>query len=150
MYLVFTRMPGKSYCRWFRSLLLCLYSIFWTLINSLVCWFCTSALGLVLFQWGREWPSLDWARSLSLAYNGMMSGLCLVLTEMGLCVVVVTPIWQLGFFLTCPNSSNITHTTGCNLIQFSQHPPAISHTPQGVTQYNSHSTLQQYHTHHRV
>ena len=37
MYLVFTRMPGESY-------------VFRALINSLVCWFCTSALGLFLFQ----------------------------------------------------------------------------------------------------
>ena len=50
MYLVFTRMPGESYCRRLRSLLLCLCDVFRTLINSLICWFCTSALGLVLFQ----------------------------------------------------------------------------------------------------
>ena len=50
MYLVFTRMPGESYCRRLRSLLLCLCDVFRMLINSLICWFCTSALGLVLFQ----------------------------------------------------------------------------------------------------
>ena len=50
MHLVFTRMPGESYCRRLRSLLLCLCDVFRTLINSLICWFCTSALGLVLFQ----------------------------------------------------------------------------------------------------
>ena len=94
MYLVFTRMAGESYCectsdgvyvpciythaRWellwmyfwwslctlylhacqvrvtvgdsVRSLLLCLCDVFRMLINSLICWFCTSALGLVLFQ----------------------------------------------------------------------------------------------------
>ena len=33
-----------------RSLLLCLCDVFRALINSLVCWFCTSALGLVLLQ----------------------------------------------------------------------------------------------------
>ena len=38
MYLVFTRMPGKSYRRQLRSLLLFLCYAFWTLINSLVCW----------------------------------------------------------------------------------------------------------------
>ena len=38
MYFVFTRMPGESYCRWLRSLLLYLCYIFWVLINSLVCW----------------------------------------------------------------------------------------------------------------
>ena len=38
---VFTCMPGEaeSYCRWLRSLLLCLCDVFWALINSLVCWF---------------------------------------------------------------------------------------------------------------
>ena len=50
MYLVFTRIPGESYCRQLRSLLLYLCYTFWALINSLVSWFCTSALGLVLFQ----------------------------------------------------------------------------------------------------
>ena len=37
-YLVFTRMPGESYCRWLRSLLLCLCDVFQALNNSLVCW----------------------------------------------------------------------------------------------------------------
>ena len=49
MYLVFTRMVGESYHRQLRSLLLYLHDIFQALINSLVCWFCTGALGLVLF-----------------------------------------------------------------------------------------------------
>ena len=39
-YLVFTRMPGESYHRWLRSLLLYLCYTFQALINSLVCWFC--------------------------------------------------------------------------------------------------------------
>ena len=49
--LIPTCMPGEteSYHRWFRSSL-CLHDIFHTLINSPVCWFCMSALGLVLFQ----------------------------------------------------------------------------------------------------
>ena len=50
MYLVFTRMPGESFRRRLRSLLLYLCDVFRALINSLVCWFWTSALGLVLFQ----------------------------------------------------------------------------------------------------
>ena len=50
MYLVFTRMPGESYHRRLKSLLLYLCYVFRALINSLECWFCTSALGLVLFQ----------------------------------------------------------------------------------------------------
>ena len=49
VYFVFTHIPGESYSRQFRSLLYLCY-IFWALINSLVCWFCTSAPGLVLFQ----------------------------------------------------------------------------------------------------
>ena len=49
MYLVFTRMPGKSYGRRLRSLL-CLCDVSRALITSLACWFCLSALGLVLFQ----------------------------------------------------------------------------------------------------
>jgi len=44
IYLVFTPMPGKSYCRRLRSLLLYLCYVFWALINSLVCWFCTSTV----------------------------------------------------------------------------------------------------------
>ena len=50
MYFVFTRMPGESYRRRLGSLLLCLCDVFRALITSLVCSFCTSALGLVLFQ----------------------------------------------------------------------------------------------------
>ena len=50
MYLVFTRMPGESYRRQLGSLLLCLCDVFRALINFLVCCFCTSVLGLVLFQ----------------------------------------------------------------------------------------------------
>ena len=39
MYLVFIHMPGESYCRQHRSLLLYLCYVFRALINSLVCWF---------------------------------------------------------------------------------------------------------------
>ena len=49
MYLVFTRMPGDSYRRRLRSLLLYLCYVFRALINSLVCWFCTNALALFCF-----------------------------------------------------------------------------------------------------
>ena len=45
-------MAGESYCRRLSSLLLCLCDVLRALIDSLVCWFCTSALGLVLFQIG--------------------------------------------------------------------------------------------------
>ena len=38
VYLAFTRMPGESYRRRLRSLLLCLCDVFRALINSLVCW----------------------------------------------------------------------------------------------------------------
>ena len=37
MYLSFTRVPGESYRRRLRSLLLCLCDVFRALINSLVC-----------------------------------------------------------------------------------------------------------------
>ena len=37
MYLLFTSMPGESYRRRLRSLLLCLCDVFRALINSLVC-----------------------------------------------------------------------------------------------------------------
>ena len=50
MYLVFTCMPGESYCRRLGSLLLCLCYVFWALINFFVCWFYMSSLGLILFQ----------------------------------------------------------------------------------------------------
>ena len=50
MYLAFIRMPGESYRRRLTSLLMYLCKVFRALINSLVCWFCTSVLGLVLFQ----------------------------------------------------------------------------------------------------
>ena len=50
MYLVFTRIPCESCCRRLRSLLSYLCYMFRALINFLVCWFCSSSLGLVLFQ----------------------------------------------------------------------------------------------------
>ena len=40
----------KGVNQWLGSLLLYLGYVFWALINSLLCWFCTSTLGLVLFQ----------------------------------------------------------------------------------------------------
>ena len=49
LYLVFACMRD-TYRKRLRSLLLCLCDVFRTLINSLVCWFCLSALGLVLVQ----------------------------------------------------------------------------------------------------
>ena len=44
-----TGMPGESYHRQLRSSLYLCYA-FRALINSLVCWFCTSTLGLIVFQ----------------------------------------------------------------------------------------------------
>ena len=52
MYLVFTRMPGGSYRGRLRSLFVVF--VFWALINSIVCWLCTGALGLVLFHTQRS------------------------------------------------------------------------------------------------
>ena len=60
MHLVFTRMPGASYHRRLRSLLLYLCYVLWALINSLVCWFCTSTQGHVLFK---TCLLLDWERA---------------------------------------------------------------------------------------
>ena len=40
MYLVFTRVPGESYCTRLRSLLLYLCYVFRAVINSLVCCVC--------------------------------------------------------------------------------------------------------------
>ena len=45
-----TNLSGKSYRRRLGSLLLYLCYVFWALLYSLVCCFCTTALGLVLFQ----------------------------------------------------------------------------------------------------
>ena len=36
--------------RWLRSWLLCLHGVFQALIEPLACWFCTGALGPILFQ----------------------------------------------------------------------------------------------------
>ena len=49
MYLVFARVPGES-CRRRLQFWVVRGDIFGALVNSLVCWFCRSALGLVLFQ----------------------------------------------------------------------------------------------------
>ena len=46
MYLVFTCMPGESYGRQLRSLLLCLCDVFQGLTNSLVSWFILLWLGM--------------------------------------------------------------------------------------------------------
>ena len=56
MYLVFTRIPGESYRRWLRSLLLCVCDVFRALINSLVyccCWLVIPLLALIFCccQW---------------------------------------------------------------------------------------------------
>ena len=51
MYLVFTRIPGESYRRRLRSLVLYLRYVFRALSNSLVCWFCMH-LGNHLRGWG--------------------------------------------------------------------------------------------------
>ena len=42
IYLVFTHMPGEGYSRW--QVFVSVGEIFWVLINSVVCWFCTIAL----------------------------------------------------------------------------------------------------------
>ena len=47
--LLFTCMPGERYHIGNRSMALRLCDVFLMLINSLVCWLCTSTLGLILF-----------------------------------------------------------------------------------------------------
>ena len=47
MYLVFARMPGESYRRRLRSLLLCWCDVLRAIINSLVCWFFLYVLQLM-------------------------------------------------------------------------------------------------------
>ena len=44
---IITQMPGESYHRQLGSLLLCSCDVFWALINCLVCWLCTGALGCI-------------------------------------------------------------------------------------------------------
>ena len=61
-YFVFTCMPGESYSRRLRSFLLCLCDVFRALINSLLCSFCTRALGLVPFQIYEYWHKGDTER----------------------------------------------------------------------------------------
>ena len=55
MYPVFTRMPGESYRRQLRSLLWCLYDV----LRALICWFSTSAVGLLLFETVPVWKFLS-------------------------------------------------------------------------------------------
>ena len=55
MYLVFTHMPGEGYCRWLRSLLLCLFR---ALINSLVFWQWTFSWGWDVVHWWQVFPTL--------------------------------------------------------------------------------------------
>ena len=54
LYLVFIRMPGESYRKRPRFLLLCLCDVFRVLINCRVCSISTGAPGLVLFQINRQ------------------------------------------------------------------------------------------------
>ena len=64
MYLVFTRMPGESYRRWLRSLLLYLCDVFRALINSLVCWFWTVTWSpRTVSDWNLLPPAPDWLQS---------------------------------------------------------------------------------------
>ena len=47
---LFICLPGESYFRKLRSLLLCLFDICWMLIIFFECWFCKGTLGLILFN----------------------------------------------------------------------------------------------------
>ena len=62
MYLVFTHMPGESYCRQLRYLL-CLCYVFQVLINSLVCWFISRGpVADACSNWGHPWGARERSR----------------------------------------------------------------------------------------
>ena len=84
MYLVFIRMPGESYCRRLRSLLLSLCYVFRALINSLVWWFIwTRVQCSVCFQ-------VDGIRNLSESFAYVSFGIVLFVWEvLPISVVVV-------------------------------------------------------------
>ena len=62
LYLVFTRMPGESYRRRLRSLLLYLCYVFRALINSLACWLYT--LVQAIDNDSIDESKIQWSRSL--------------------------------------------------------------------------------------
>ena len=63
MYLVFTCMPGESYHRWLRSLLLFLGYVFWVVVNSLVCWSKKSLACDVFWHFHHTFRSCSWHHS---------------------------------------------------------------------------------------
>ena len=99
MCLVFTCMPGESYRRQFRSLLLYLCYVFRVPINSLVCWFCMSALGLVLFQICSfsqcvfEYP-LKWCTYSAVCGDWEVWGDCVYLSRMKSCTSWMERGWR--------------------------------------------------------
>ena len=70
MYLVFTRMPGESYRKWLRSLLLYLCYVFRALINSLGCWFWAESWVV------QTWIRTGWIRLLTSQANQLIEGPC--------------------------------------------------------------------------
>ena len=61
MYFAFTRMPGESYCRILRSLLLCLCDVFRAQINSHVCWLYTTRVSyLAVYPEGSPFWAIDY------------------------------------------------------------------------------------------
>ena len=59
-FIYLAQMPGVSYCRQLRSLLLCFCDIFWVLINSLVCWQGWWLKAYGLFQMHGKHLDLNW------------------------------------------------------------------------------------------
>ena len=100
MYLVFTRMPGESYHRRLRSLLLCLCDVFRALINSLVCWFYAYSVKCRL--------ELSFSRALSLFRS--------YLYERKQCVIVqnqksLLPHWILVYARVCSRACPLLYCT---------------------------------------
>ena len=82
MYLLFTRMPGQSYRRRLRSLLLCLCYVFRALINSLVCVFQYLTEETI---WGEQFLLLNFA-------------VVVVLEEPALCLSCTSPSYMHMFY----------------------------------------------------
>ena len=71
MYFVFTRMPGESYRRPLRALLLYLCYVFRELFNSLLCWFNWSRSTILVWKWLSLTEVINKHNSKDLAYCTM-------------------------------------------------------------------------------
>ena len=91
MYLVFTCMPCESCRGWLVSLLSCFCNVLRLLITSLVRWFCTGALSLVLFQATKQLPSRK--KHFVVMFAWCNAGLFLLLLFFLLSVCVCACVW---------------------------------------------------------